>query len=301
MKGVSYVYAIGIDIGGTQTKVVRVTPDGQVSERKQLETGDADNAWQTAIGQWVEQCIKQHGQTQSIGVSCPGIARPDGSGISWMVGRMQSVVDFDFQQHFQHQNKVPVLNDAMAALLGEVWQGAALGLDDVIMLTLGTGVGGAIFANGRLLKGHTGRAGHLGHITVNSDGPLDICNTPGSIEHAIGNYALAERSNGRFKSTRDLVEAYKAGDAKAGKIWLSSVDHLAAALASLINILDPQRIILGGGIVECGDALLDHLSRAMDRVEWRPTGDAVPIVPATLGPWAGAIGAAYNGLQKGCA
>lgn len=293
------MYAIGIDIGGTQTKVVRVTEDGTVCQRKQLDTGDADNAWQTATAQWVEHCIQQHGSTQSIGVSCPGIARPDGSGISWMVGRMQSVVDFDFTRHFKSQTRVPVLNDAMAALLGEVWQGAAEGLDDVIMLTLGTGVGGAIFANGHLLKGHTGRAGHLGHITVNSNGPLDICKTPGSIEHAIGNYALTERSNGRFKSTRDLVDAYKAGDKQAGEIWLTSVEKLAAALASLINVIDPQRIILGGGIVECGEALFEPLSHAMKRVEWRPTGQGVPMVPATLGPWAGAIGAAYNGMQKG--
>lgn len=295
------MYAIGIDIGGTQTKIVRVTPEGQIIDRTQLDTGDADNSWQTGTCKWVSQCIDTHGQPAGIGVSCPGIARPDGSAISWMVGRMQTVVDFDFTLHLQSQTPVPVINDAMAALLGEVWQGAARDMENVIMLTLGTGVGGAIYANGKLLKGHTGRAGHLGHITVNSDGALDICNTPGSIEHAIGNYSLIERSNGRFESTRQLVEAYLDGDPQAKAIWLTSINQLAAALASLINVLDPQCIILGGGIVESDSALFEPLMLAMDRVEWRPTDQGVPIIPATLGPWAGAIGAAYNGLQKGLA
>tara|TARA_Y100001933_G_scaffold222942_1_gene234151 strand:- start:125434 stop:126321 length:888 start_codon:yes stop_codon:yes gene_type:complete len=293
------MYAIGIDIGGTQTKAVRVTPDGQVLEQTQLETGDTDNAWQVAIKDWVTHCISEQGPTKHIGVSCPGIARPDGSGISWMTGRMQRVVDFDFTRHLQSQNHVPVLNDAMAALLGEVWQGAANGLENVVMLTLGTGVGGAIYTNGKLLKGHTGRAGHLGHITINSSGPKDICNTSGSIEHAIGNYSIAERSDGRFTSTRQLVEAVTRDDVQAREIWQTSIDQLAVALASIINVLDPQCIIIGGGVAQSGAALFKPLVNAMDHVEWRPTGQGVPIVAAQLGPWAGAIGAAFNALKEG--
>ncbi len=293
--------AIGIDIGGTQVKAVCVTANGQILEQSQLDTGDADNAWQQATKQWIEKCQQTHGPATSIGVSCPGIARPDGSGISWMIGRMQSVVDFDFQQQFAFEQPVPVLNDAMAALLGEVWQGAAQSLEHVIMLTLGTGVGGAILANGRLLKGHTGRAGHLGHITVNAAGSPDICNTPGSIEQAIGNYSLSDRSNGKFTSTKDLIAAVASGDQYARDLWQQSINQLAAALASLINVLDPQCIILGGGMIEAGDTLFKPLTLAMDQVEWRPTGQRVPIMPATLGTWAGGLGAAYNGMQKGLA
>jgi glucokinase len=293
------MYAIGIDIGGTQVKAVCVTQQGHVIEQAQLDTGDTDNAWQQATKLWLNQCRNKHGAPSSIGVSCPGIARPDGSGISWMIGRMQTVVDFNFQQHFQYENPIPVLNDAMAALVGEVWQGAAMGLRDVIMLTLGTGVGGAIWSNGRLLKGNTGRAGHLGHITVDANGSPDICNTPGSIEQAIGNYALCDRTNGRYSSTKALVEAVHAGDENACNLWHASIKQLAAALASMINVLDPQRIILGGGMIQAGQTLFKPLSQAMDQVEWRPTGQSVPIVPATMGTWAGALGAAYNGMQKG--
>ncbi|MEX0776854.1 MAG: ROK family protein [Phycisphaeraceae bacterium] len=292
-------YAIGIDIGGTQVKAVRVAPSGQVFERSHLDAGDAQNAWQPAIRQWVQRCQEQHGPCERIGVSCPGIARPDGSGIAWMVGRMEGVMNFDFQKHLGRSDMVPVLNDALAALLGEVWQGAARGASDVVLLTLGTGVGGAVYSGGRLLKGHSGRAGHLGHITVDAAGPADICNTPGSIEYHIGNYSLAQRSGGRFTSTQALVQAYLAGDATARELWLGSIHRLAAAIVSIINAVDPQRIILGGGIALSGQALFGPLQEAMDRMEWRPTGDHVKVLPAALGQWAGAIGAAWNGLRGG--
>ncbi|MHB1155383.1 MAG: ROK family protein [Phycisphaerales bacterium] len=292
-------HALGIDIGGTHIKAVRLSRTGDILEQTRLDTGDEQNAWRAATRQWVDACQQHHGPADTIGVSCPGIARPDGSGISWMIGRMEGVVNFDFQKHFNRADPVPVLNDALAALLGEVRQGAARGASDVVLLTLGTGVGGAIYSDGKLLKGHTGRAGHLGHITVNAAGPADICNTPGSIEHYFGNYSLAQRSAGRFDSTQSLVDAYRAGDPSARELWPASVERLAAAIASIINAIDPQRIILGGGIAQCGDALFLPLRQALDRMEWRPTGSAVDIVPAALGEWAGAIGAAHNALQGG--
>jgi glucokinase len=187
-----------------------------------------------------------------------------------------------------------VLNDAHAALLGEVWQGAAKGYRNVILLTLGTGVGGAVLVEGRLFKGHIGRAGHLGHVSVNADGLPDIVNTPGSLEQMIGNYNLAERSQGRFTSTRKLVEAHLAGDAEATSIWLRSIRYLAAALASFINSFDPEIVIIGGGIAQAGSALFDPLGRELDRFEWRPMGHHVPVIAAALGEKAGAIGAAYH-------
>lgn len=292
-------YAIGIDIGGTQTKLIRVSPDGRMLDRHETDTGDEANAWRPATRQWVAAVEQQHGPAQAIGVCGPGIARPDGSGISWMVGRMEGLVDFDFTRHLGRTRPVPVLNDALAALLGEVWLGAGRGLSDVIMLTLGTGVGGAIFSQGRLLKGHSGRAGHLGHTTVNADGPADVCGMPGSIEYYIGNYSLAERSGGRFTDTAALVQAHLAGDGQASRIWLDSVRRLAVALAGMINVLDPTMVILGGGVAQSGPALFDPLAAAINGIEWRPQGVGVPIVPAALGSWAGAIGAARNALLEG--
>ena len=129
---------------------------------------------------------------------------------------------------------------AHAALLGESWRGAARGLEDVAMLTLGTGVGGAAIVDGRLLKGHLGRAGHLGHMTVDFNGPPDDVLTPGSIELEMGNKTVHARSAGRFASTRELVEAHLDGDVEATQLWTRSIRALAACIASIANVLDPE-------------------------------------------------------------
>ena len=285
--------AIGIDIGTTFVKAVLVTGAGEVISRTQSNTDD----WRSELLRIVERFDGEFGYVPAIGVSAPGIARRDGRGISWMTGRMAGLVNFDFTSHVKRANHVPVLNDAMAALLGESWLGAARGIEDAVLLTLGTGVGGAILSGGKLLKGYSGRAGHLGHLTIDSAGPLDICNTPGSIEDAIGNHSLTERSSDRFRSTEALVAAYEAGDVEAGEIWIASIRKLAAALASLINIIDPQRIILGGGMIRAGDSLFRPLHAELARVEWRPFGMGIEIVPAELGEWAGAIGSAANVMR----
>ena len=193
---------------------------------------------------------------------------------------------------------VPVLNDAQAALLGEVWLGAARGAANAMLLTLGTGVGGALMVDGRLLRGHLGRAGHLGHVSLNPDGAPDIANTPGSLEEAIGNCTISARSNGRFSSTHELLAACQANNPEATKIWSQSIRALAAAIASLINVADPEVVILGGGIARAGKALLDPLQRELDRFEWRPHGRKVRVVIAELGEYAGAIGAAKNALLE---
>src|SRR5947208_3385148 len=108
-----------------------------------------------------------------------------------------------------------------------------------MLLTLGTGVGGAAVVDGHLLKGHIGRAGHLGHICLDPQGKPDVVGTPGSLEDAIGNCTVAARTGGRFSSTLELAKAHEAGDAEAGKVWLLSIHHLACGIASLINVLDP--------------------------------------------------------------
>src|SRR6185295_9391208 len=155
-----------------------------------------------------------------IGVASPGLAAKDGKSIAYMRGRLDGIEGFIWTDFLNSPKPVFVLNDAHAALLGEVWQGAAKGYSNVVLLTLGTGVGGAVLADGRLLKGQIGRAGHVGHISVNSDGAPDIVGIPGSLEEMIGNYNISARSRGRFNSTRELVEAHRKGDPEATLIWL---------------------------------------------------------------------------------
>jgi glucokinase len=215
-----------------------------------------------------------------------------------MQGRLNGLEGFVWSDFLDSRSPVFVLNDAHAALLGELWQGAAKGYSNVILLTLGTGVGGAVLADGHLLKGHIGRAGHLGHVTVNSDGKADIVGTPGSLEEMIGNYNVFERSRGRFDSTRKLVEAHLGGDAEATSVWLRSVFHLAAAIASFINAFDPEIVIIGGGIAQAGPALFKPLANYLEKFEWQPMGHQVPVISASLGDKAGAIGAAYHAILQ---
>jgi len=165
------------------------------------------------------------------------------------------------------------------------------------MLTLGTGVGGAILADGKLLRGHIGRAGHLGHICLDVDSTdKSIVGMPGALECAIGNYNIRERTADGFATTHELIAAFRAGDHSAGEVWLKSIRALACALASFINIIDPEAIIIGGGIAQAGDALFDPLREELAKIEWRPGGHSVRVIPATLGEWAGAIGAAREAL-----
>src|SRR5439155_6590967 len=121
--------------------------------------------------------------------------------------------------------------------------------------------GGAAMVDGHLLRGEIGRAGHLGHVAVDWNGPLDDFNTPGSLEQFMGNKTVRVRSRDRYATTHDLVAAAQSGDAEARGLWDESVRALACAIGSLINVLDPGAVILGGGISRAGTALFEPLER----------------------------------------
>ena len=258
---------------------------------------DDSPAFVSSVRKLIDDFSDQAGEKLSnIGLSAPGLVQKNGRAIGYMPGRLQGIEGLDWSNLIDSDHIVHVINDAHAALMGEVWQGSAKCLGDVIMITLGTGVGGAVMSDGKLLKGSIGRAGHLGHMSVNFEGTPDICSTPGSIEDAIGNPTILERSSSRFKTTHDLIDAYASGDNYASEVWMESLRALAATLVSLINVLDPERIVIGGGIAKAGKHLFDPLEELMSSREGRPDGHSVKIVPASLGFWAGAYGAAYNSV-----
>ena len=288
-------HAIGLDIGVTNVKAAGVAPSGEVRFRQTFETHAESPAWPARVAAHLDQLEARHGPAAWIGVAAPGVARADGASIRWMKGRLGEVQDLNWGDALGR--RVPVLNDAQAALLGEVWQGAGRGASNAMLLTLGTGVGGAAMVDGRLLRGHLGRAGHLGHICLEIGGDKDIANTPGSVETMVGNYTIGQRSGGRFTSTLQLVEAARGGDAEARRAWEKSLEALACAIASLINVLDPELVIVGGGIAVAGEALVAPLRARIKEIEWSLEGEHVRIVPAMLGEFAGAIGAAHNAMQ----
>lgn len=294
-------YGIGVDLGGTNIKIVAVSEEGQVLERSTCETQtDSPGSWVETIRQRIKEIENDQAESARwIGLAAPGLAARDSLSIASMPGKLRGLEGLDWTDVLQTSHPVPVLNDAHAALLGEAWIGAAVGYRNAVLLTLGTGVGGALLAEGRLFKGHVGRAGHLGHISLNPDGPPDIVGTPGSLEQTIGNSTLADRSAGRFTSTRRLVEAHLNGDEKATDVWLRSVYNLAAGITSIINAVDPEVIIIGGGIAQAGPALFDPLERFLEKMEWRPQGQRVRIIPAALGDFAGTLGAAFYAMNWG--
>jgi glucokinase len=301
--------ALGIDLGATHVKFVHLDERGTLLAQGSFDTQDSPGLqWRPHIRQRLLDLLKSH-PADHIGLCAPGLAARDGRSIAWMQGRLDQLQGLDWTTFLDSPRPIPVINDAHAALLGELWLGGFAGgtgvapvssapIQNAILLTLGTGVGGAILCDGRLLRGHVGRAGHLGHITVDADGPPDIVGTPGSLEDAIGDCTLAARSAGRFTTTRDLVAAHQAGDAVATEIWLRSIRRLAAGIASIINAVDPEVVILGGGIAAAGDALFAPLRRHLDSMEWRPVQTPVKIIPAAVGDCAGAIGAAYVAMGE---
>ena len=290
-------FILGIDLGGTHVKGLVVDEWGRVHAEDTRPTEDgAAGAWRDNVRRVVAGLQGRFPTIAVAGLCAPGLASRDEKMIVSMPGRLRGLEGLDWSGELGLPTVV--LNDAHAALLGEVWLGAARGGTNVLMITLGTGVGGAAMVDGRLLRGHLGRAGHVGHLSLDPAGQPDIVRTPGSLEDAMGDCTVGQRSGGRFATTRELVAAVIAGDEAARAVWERSTGALGAALAGLINVLDPQMIVLGGGIAAAGEVLFRPLAVALDRMEWRIGATGVALVPAKLGAQAGAFGAVYRALQK---
>lgn len=291
-------FAIGIDLGGTRIKGIALDAEGNPLHKLYMPTHDGDGAvWKKAVAETVKELLqKVNGNNSVIGISAPGLPSEDNTTISCMPGRMQGLENFAWQEFLQKPTYV--LNDAVAALIAESTLGAAKDKKHVVMLTLGTGVGGAILINGKPYEGAFNKAGHFGHMVINDDGDCDVTGMPGSLEECIGNYTIEKRSKGKFTSTQDMLIAFNNGDGFAKEIWLKSVRQLAIGLASITNILSPEMIVLGGGIAEADNNLFEPLNRYIAEFEWRTGGNKVEIVKAVYGDLAGTIGAARFAMGK---
>jgi glucokinase len=293
-------HAIGIDLGGTNLRMVAVSPTGKVLSELRSPHGDTESGWKQNVRNTFERLNRSLRRPPKwIGVAAPGLPAKDARSIAHMPGRLPGLEGLSWRKLLRADHSVPVLNDAKAALLGETWLGAARGAQNAVLITLGTGVGGAAMVDGRLLHGHIGRAGHVGHISLNPRGKPDIVNTPGSLEDAIGYCTLKRRTGGRFQNTQELLNACARGNDHAQARWLASVRALAAGITSLINVLDPEVVVVGGGISRAGPALFVPLKEFLDEFEWRPAGLKVRVVPARLGDRAGAFGAAWYAMDQG--
>ncbi len=283
---------IGVDLGGTRIKTVALDAERQTLHKMYTPTNDGNGYdWKNTVKSSIDEISRHLGITNFVaGISAPGIPDADNTCIAYMPGRLNGLEGFCWSTYLGH--KTWVINDAIAALMAEATLGSARDKQNVVMLTLGTGVGGAILINGRPYQGSFQKAGHIGHISMDCDQDTDITGIPGSLEDAIGNCTVKKRSHGRFNDTHELLAAYRTGDHFAQWVWLSSVRKLAIGIASITNTLSPECIVLGGGIMEAGKDLTQPLESFLSMYEWRPGGNKVEIVKAEFNDMAGAIGAA---------
>ncbi len=191
---------------------------------------------------------------------------------------------------------VALINDARAFGLAELRLGAARGAESMIGLTLGTGVGGVIAVDGRVRLGHDGTAGEIGHQTIDPDGPLCGCGNHGCVEA----YARADRIAEACgtKTVEAAVAAAERGDAQALEGLARTGRYLGIGIANMVTALTPDVIVIGGGVAAAGELLLGPIRDEMRRRVWMTSLDAVRLVPAELGVWAGSVGAAIHGAEQ---
>lgn len=289
--------AIGIDLGGTWIKGVLMNIETGEIVKQLYHPTNGDKDWKQAVAETVADLRAESvSSVKAVGLSAPGLPNETNQYIAFMPGRLAGLEGFHWGKFLNAP--VHVVNDAHAAMLAESRFGVAKGHKNVVMLTLGTGVGGGVLIDGKLYPGNFQKAGSLGHITVDAESERDITGQPGSLENAVGNATIEKRSMGRFTSTYQLLEAVKQGDYFAQWVWLTSVQKLAVGISALMNCFSPDLVVLGGGITQAEDALLLPLAEFMNLYEWRPGGRATPIKLAQFGDMAGAIGAASFAIQK---
>lgn len=289
--------AVGVDVGGTKVLAIALGPDGAtpVGEDRRPTPDSADDLID-AIADAARDAANDAGAT--VGALCVGVpGLVDERGVMRFGANLPGILEQPLRDIFGKRfDGVPVLidNDANVAAWGERVAGAGEGSRHMLMVTLGTGVGGGIVLDGHLYRGAHGMAGEIGHFVVQLDGEKCPCGQRGCWERYASGSALGRiaREAG-FASGEDAVAKAQAGEQGALDVLDVFTRWVAIGLAGFANTFDPERIVMGGGLIELGDLLLGplrgHFSRLIEGGDHRPE---VPILPATLGERAGAIGAA---------
>ncbi|MEM6593058.1 MAG: ROK family protein [Cyanobacteria bacterium P01_C01_bin.73] len=295
----SETQVIGIDLGGTAIKLGRFDAEGQCLQSLTVKTPQpaTPEAVTTAMVAAIAAVDPDH-QTRAIGVGTPGPA--DGAGrIARVAINLSGWQDVPLANWVEDKTGRPAVlaNDANCAGLGEAWIGAARGYQNVILLTLGTGVGGAVILNGQLFVGHTGAAGELGLITLDPQGPPCNSGNQGSLEQHCSIQAVRRQAG---CDPGELADRAKAGNPEAIAFWQQYGRNLGAGLASLIYVLTPEAIVIGGGISAGADLFLPTAIAEMERRVLPSSRENLTILLAALGNQAGTVGAAKLALQKFC-
>lgn len=302
---------IGIDLGGTNIKGALVDGEGAIIAK--LETATRANAGPEAVAGRISGIITDlEAMANDRERRVPGI----GIGVPGQSDQAQGTVIFAPNLHWHNVplvkylhriTRLPIFleNDANVAALGEQWRGAGRGSVNMVMITVGTGIGGGLILNGRLYSGTNGSAGEVGHTVIDPDGPQCSCGRRGCLEtltSATAMVRMAQEAIDRGEETdlvrvenleaKDIFMSAEAGDKTAREIVNKAAYFLGIGLGNLINIFNPDTIVIGGGVSKAGDILFKPLRRtAMEQALDAPAA-VVRIIPAELGNDAGCIGAA---------
>ncbi len=306
-------YAFGIDLGGTTAKIGLFTTSGALLEKWEVATDTShagehilENLAAAVLGKMKEQSIQPE-QVEGVGIGVPGpvldssivpivCANLGGWGERNVSAQLSGLLD---------GLKVLVGNDANVAALGEIWMGAAKGAKNAVMVTLGTGVGGGVVVNGKVIDGVHGAGGEIGHITVNRhETAVCGCGKRGCLEQyssATGVVRCMKKLldenpdtpcvlRGTEFAAKDVFDAARNGDALAAREVDEMSDTLGMALANIASTVDPEAFLVGGGVARAGDVLFAPLNRHFKEYAFKSCRE-IPIKQASLGNDAGIYGA----------
>jgi glucokinase len=294
---------LGIDLGVTNLKWAVVGHDNrtwQTLARGQTSTLALEGP-EAVIGRLIDlarRSVDDWPGIESIGLGVPGLYDPSRGATTFLVNMPGAWRDRLVAPPVEAALELPtcLINDARAFGLAELRLGAGRGVESLVGLTLGTGVGGVIAVDGKVRLGHDGTAGELGHQTIDPDGPLCGCGNHGCVEA----FARADQIAAACgTATAEAgVAAARAGDARAIEGLARIGRYLGIGIANAVTVISPDRVVIGGGIAAAGDLLLDPIRAELQRRVQTTSLDAVTVVTAELGTWAGAIGAAVHGAEQ---
>lgn len=306
---------IGIDVGGTNVKIALVDSDGKIGYSNTIPTRAemgyeyTINNMKQAIRDLMTETKLSAKDIEGIGFGLPGQVDFK-SGIVRLITNIPGWVEIPLAKMIEDEFHIPtrIDNDVRCAALGELNFGAGKGCENLICITVGTGIGSGLIINGKLVRGASNAAGEIGHIKLQMhDGPICGCGDTGCLEaFASGPSIVAmaeeyimggkstkyrEMANGNDITPFIVAEAAKAGDAVAKRIFTRMGEYIGIGMASVVNLLNPEKIIIGGGVADAGDILLNPLKETIKKRAMKIAGETVEVVPAQLGNTAGVIGA----------
>ena len=279
--------SIGIDVGGTKCHGVAIGDGGSIVDELRCVTPHASELVDLLVDMFFRLGGEQH-----LGVGLPGLITPDGVVVASpnMRGADNVPVGPGLREALTTA-VVHVENDATMATYGEWLGGAAKDADDALMVTLGTGIGGGIVMGGEVQRGAHGFAGEIGHMMVERDGTPCPCGRRGCWERYASGTALRDLAGG--VEGPEVIDRFRAGDEDSVRVVREFADWIAVGLASLVNVCDPEVIVIGGGVVESSDVVMPLVQEFLEARLYSSKSRPRPrVVPAILGERAGAIGAA---------